>query len=236
MTQTNYRVVIIEDDPMVQEVNRNFVESVPGFQVVGVASNGRDGARLVKELWPDLVVIDIFMPVQDGVETIRQLREDNEPVDVIVITAAKDREKIQVMLRNGVIDYIIKPFKFERLKQALENYRQLRSQWQSEESVSQAQLDAILHGKQAQTLAEPSDLPKGLNGLTLQQIIILLMQQTHSLSAEEVAEQIGVARVTARRYLEYLEKTGKVCRDIRYGGVGRPTNRYLFVHGSKQGT
>ncbi|WP_019121917.1 response regulator [Brevibacillus massiliensis] len=229
MTAQTIRVVIVEDDPMVQEVNRQFVERIPSFTVVGVAENGKEGVRLVKELRPELVIIDIFMPDQDGIETLKQLRSLNEPVDVIVITAAKDKETIQLMLRNGAIDYIMKPFQFERLKQALENYRRLRSQLKQGEFSSQAELDQLLFGKHPVSIEEQNHLPKGLNALTLQQVILFLTQQTRSLSAEEVAEQVGIARVTARRYLEYLEKTGRVCRDIRYGGVGRPTNRYLIV-------
>ncbi|MFM1654563.1 response regulator [Brevibacillus sp. B_LB10_24] len=229
MTTQTIRVVIVEDDPMVQEVNRQFVERIPSFTVVGVAENGKEGVRLVKELRPELVIIDIFMPDQDGIETLKQLRSLNEPVDVIVITAAKDKETIQLMLRNGAMDFIMKPFQFERLKQALENYRLLRSQFKQGEFSSQAELDQLLFGKQPISIEEQNHLPKGLNALTLQQVILFLTQQTRSLSAEEVAEQVGIARVTARRYLEYLEKTGRVCRDIRYGGVGRPTNRYLIV-------
>ncbi|MFY0543566.1 response regulator [Brevibacillus sp. H7] len=216
---------------MVQEVNRQFIESVPGFEVVGMAGNGAEGVKLVKALKPDLVVIDIFMPALDGVQTIQQLRSDNEAVDVIVITAAKDKATIQTMLRHGAMDYIIKPFKLERIQQALENYRSFRIQLQQEGTVSQTEVDLLLLRRKT-SAGSPSvaeELPKGLNALTLQQVIQYLTQQNRSLSAEEVAEQVGIARVTARRYLEYLEKSGTVHRAIEYGGVGRPTNRYVFV-------
>lgn len=232
MAKETFRVVLIEDDPMVQEVNRQFVERVESFKVAGIAGTGAEGLRLVQELQPDLVILDVYMPSLDGTETLQRLRNEKHPVDVIVITAAKDTPTIQKMLRNGAIDYIIKPFKFERVKQSLENYRMLRGQLTKEQTLDQGDLDRILQHKESVLTdsADPQmegDLPKGLNALTLKLIMMFLTQRAHPLSAEEVADGVGIARVTARRYLEYLEKLGKLTLDIRYGGVGRPINRYM---------
>ncbi|MGQ7279748.1 response regulator [Brevibacillus thermoruber] len=224
-----FRVVVIEDDPMVQEVNRQFIERVPSFRVVGAASNGAEGLALVEQLKPDLVIMDIFMPMLDGVRTLQKLRTANQAVDVIVITAAKDKPTIQAMLRNGAMDYIIKPFKFERIQQALENYRAFRQQLEQEGTVSQAEVDQLLFRNAAKSAREEEPLPKGLHMHTLEQIVRHLREEKQPLSAEEVAERVGIARVTARRYLEYLEKSGRVKRDVAYGGVGRPTNRYVLV-------
>jgi two-component system response regulator DctR len=76
--------------------------------------------------------------------------------------------------------------------------------------------------------SEEQDLPKGLQAMTLRQIVLYMEEQTGSRSAEEVAEGTGLARVTARRYLEYLQKQGLLLLDVQYGGVGRPINRYQF--------
>ncbi len=70
----HFRVLLIEDDPMVQEVNRQFVEQVDGFQVVGTAANGLEGLKLIEQLKPDLVFLDIFMPSLDGIATLQRLR------------------------------------------------------------------------------------------------------------------------------------------------------------------
>ncbi|WP_332330018.1 helix-turn-helix domain-containing protein [Paenibacillus sp. 481] len=74
-----------------------------------------------------------------------------------------------------------------------------------------------------------SALPKGLQPSTMRQIVHLLQQQRSFLTAEEVADGVGLARVTARRYLDYLVQTGCVRLDIRYGSVGRPVNRYGLI-------
>ncbi|ALS23560.1 two-component system response regulator [Paenibacillus naphthalenovorans] len=230
-----FRVILVEDDPMVQEVNQQFIERVKGFQIIGTASSGDEGLRMVKKLKPDLMILDIFMPVQDGIETLAQIRKQQLSVDVIVISAANDMRTIERMLQNGAVDYIIKPFKFDRVKQALEHYRSIKETLQSEHTVTQSELDRVLYGNpqtpssliSASDAAAVQDLPKGLQALTLKQILQFLSGQTDPLSAEEVAEGVGIARVTARRYLDYLEKSGQVRLDLQYG-VGRPMNKYVL--------
>ncbi|WP_051250626.1 response regulator [Paenibacillus harenae] len=237
-----FKVVLIEDDPMVQEVNKLFIEQVQGFRVAGVAGNGNDGLKLVRELSPNLVFLDVFMPSLDGIETLQQLRTMALPVDVVAVTAAKDAETIRAMLRNGAIDYIIKPFKLERVKQTLERYRLRHEAWSEGPPATQDDLDRLMHnggeaaeaGKTESLIlqdARPNGqdvLPKGLNAATLKQVLnVLQLHGAAGLSAEEAADGVGIARVTARRYLDYLEKTGRVELEINYGGVGRPVNRYV---------
>ncbi|TXK89505.1 response regulator, partial [Parageobacillus sp. SY1] len=139
-----YRVLLIEDDPMVQEVNRQFIEQVKGFTVIGVAANGVEGIQLIRKLHPDLVIIDIYMPHKDGLETLKEIRSEGYEVDVIAITAASDIDTVRRVLQNGAFDYIMKPFKFERLKQALENYHSFRQALNEKESLTQKELDALL--------------------------------------------------------------------------------------------
>jgi two-component system, CitB family, response regulator DctR len=237
-----FKVVLIEDDPMVQEVNKQFIEQVQGFRVVGIAGNGIDGLQMVRELSPNLVFLDVFMPSLGGIETLQRLRTMALPVEVVAVTAAKDAETIRTMLRNGAFDYIIKPFKLERVKQTLERYRMQYEAWTEAPSVTQDELDRLLHHAGTEDDAVPKDvdyfaaapkdgqdaLPKGLNAVTLKQVLHVMRLHDSGLSAEEAADGIGIARVTARRYLDYLEKTGRVKLEINYGGVGRPVNRYVL--------
>ncbi|ELK41329.1 putative C4-dicarboxylate response regulator DctR [Brevibacillus agri] len=241
METDSIRVLVVEDDPMVQEINKQFIERVPGFTVVGMAANGADGVWMVQELGPDLVIMDIFMPIQDGVKALAELRAAGQDVDVIVVTAAKDKATIQAMLRGGAMDYIIKPFAFDRMKKSLETYREFRQKIEQAGAASQDEVDQLLfrgasereeeqaRSASAGTGSKLSPLPKGLHAVTLEQIIRQLDNEDQALSAEDVAERVGIARVTARRYLDYLEKAGMVRIDVSYGGVGRPTNRYVRV-------
>ncbi|ASV66563.1 response regulator [Cytobacillus sp. FSL W7-1323] len=220
------QVLLIEDDPMVQEVNKGFISKVKGFHVKAIANNGEEGIRLAKDFSPDLILLDVFMPKKDGLKVMYELRKQKLNAEVIVISAAKDKDTIKMMLQNGAIDYIMKPFKFDRMKQALEKFRQYRESLKNEGTMSQEQLDQLLYAEQV-TKVEV-DLPKGLNEFTLKEVINYLTVQQQPQAAGEVASGIGIARVTARRYLDYLEKKGVIVLDIQYGGVGRPVNRYMI--------
>jgi len=221
-------VLLIEDDLMVQEVNKEFINKVEGFQVIGIAGNGKEGMELIHRLSPDLIIIDLYMPLMGGLETLHLLRQKNLQVDVIIITAASDIETVRHVMKHGVFDYIMKPFKFERMKQALEHYQSVQNRLREKGRISQEELDSLLFQK-AGGPDEAELLPKGLNAVTLQKIVLYLRETNKPLSAEEVAEGVGAARVTVRRYLDYLEKSGKVKIDIQYGVIGRPINRYALA-------
>jgi len=230
-------VVLIEDDLMVQEVNRQFVNRVDGFQVIGTANNGIQGLEMIRELKPELALVDVYMPDQNGLETLYKIRTEAHKVDVIAITAASDIETVRSFIQNGAFDYIVKPFKFERIKKSLENYRDFRQQFDEKEQISQKELDEIFFKTEEIEPEKVEDygiLPKGLNHLTLEKIIEYLSRCKEPLSAETVAEGVGLARVTVRRYLDFLEKCGKVELDIYYGGIGRPINKY-FLKGTLGG-
>lgn len=231
------QVLLVEDDPMVREVNRQFIERVQGFKVIGMATNGIEGIEKVQALKPDLVFMDIFMPGLDGVATLRELRQQDSQVDVISVTAANDVPTIQAILHLGVFDYIMKPFTFERIEQTLKNYRQFKQTTNNSQDLTQQQLDRLIRNE---CLTEPpltvrkneilEDLPKGFNKSTLIKVLQFLKTQQDGASADEVATAIGVARVTARRYLDFMEKQQLIKVEIRYGSIGRPTNQYYIEH------
>ncbi|MCL6638198.1 MAG: response regulator [Firmicutes bacterium] len=223
---TPISVLIVEDDPMVVEVNRGFVNAVPGFRVAGVARTGKEAIELIEEIKPELVLLDIYLPDIDGVTTLTEIRRLGIPCDVIMVTAAQEAEIIKNVFRYGAIDYIIKPFKLSRLKAALNCYATVHSRLSKQSLMNQDEIDSLAL-RRGQQLEE--GVPKGLNEITLKQVYLYLLKEGVALSAEEVAEGVGLARVTARRYLDYLEKSGKVALELQYGSVGRPVNRYRII-------
>ncbi len=218
------RLAIVEDDAMVMEVNRQYIESLTGFQVIGVAANGTDAVQMIAEKKPQLVILDYYLPDMNGYQVIEEIRVRQKDTDFIMVTAAKDVETIQKIFRFGAIDYIIKPFRFERLKVALERYQQMVYRLSRTEEWTQKNLDDWV-GTSGVKLVE-SQLPKGLNQVTLKQIVQYMLKARESQSAEEVAKGTGLARVTVRRYLEYLAQTNRLKLDVQYGSIGRPINRY----------
>lgn len=225
--QNEITTLIVEDDPMVLEINKQFVEKVEGFTVVGTAQSGEKAIEILRLQKPQLVILDIYLPDLSGIEILKEIRAMGYPADVIMITAARDAETIKEVFRYGAIDYIVKPFKFSRMQNALLSYRMLRTKLEEKSILNQEEIDAL---KKTKAPVKPfEELPKGLNEVTLRQIFLYLVKKKDSLSAEEVAEGVGIARVTARRYLEYLAKIGKLQLEIQYGSVGRPINRYYIA-------
>ena len=232
----NINIVLIEDDPMVREVNRQFIERVEGFEIVAMASNGIEGIEKIKQHKPQLVFMDIFMPKLGGIDTLTQIRSEHLQVDVIAVTAANDQPTIQQMLQLGVFDYIMKPFTFERMEQTLINYRQFKQQLSAQDDFTQQQLDAMIQkGTVDIQVAEPlalqvqtDELPKGFNKATLEKVLAYLQHKEQGASADDVAANVGVARVTARRYLDLMEKRKMIQVDSVYGNIGRPINIYFI--------
>jgi len=219
------RVLIVEDDPMVMEINAQFVTKLPGFKLAGKAFTGKEAISLINEEKPNLVLLDYFLPDTNGLSLLLTIRNNHYPIDVILLTANRDPHHIQEIFRAGVVDYIVKPFRFDRFQTALEQYRQSFKKFQENRPFDQADLDTLT-GVQLKGAELEDQLPKGLNDRTLQQIIQFLKGQAEPLSSEDVAAGVGLARVTVRRYLDYLEKKGDIVMEIQYGSVGRPMNKY----------
>lgn len=225
-------MVLVEDDPRVMAVNEGFIRRIEGFSIISTARTGQDAINIIQSLRPRLVILDIYLPDLDGIQVLKEIRRQGIPSDVIMITAAQDVSTVQDVLRFGVVDYIIKPFKFERIQTALNNYQSYSEQLRDRGEMNQEDLDRlikILPNYEIQFSRSREGLPKGLREITLQQVYNFLKESRVGLSAEEVAEGAGLARVTARRYLEYLEKINRVLLESQYGAVGRPINKYKIV-------
>lgn len=220
-------VVIVEDDPMVVEINKDFIEAVPGFRIVGKARNGKEGLKMIDTLKPNLVIVDIFMPEMDGLEFIKNIRQKGINIDAIVISASDQPLHVQECMRLGIVDYLIKPFKKERLFYSLINYSKARHSLCKQRKITQRDIDKIISQG---TVLYSDKLPKGLTKVTLNRIEEFLIDNKHFYSAEEIASKIGISRATAHRYLEYLHELGKVDIDVEYGGVGRPLKKYRLYN------
>ena len=219
-------VLIVEDDPMVMEIHRRCIDQAKGYRVVGTAGTGERALELLQSLPVDLLILDIFMPGIGGIDTLRTLRERGISLDVIVVSAANDVTTVHEIMRGGAFDYIVKPFRFERMHEALSSYLAMREKLKrEEEAYRQEEIDSIYRIKGMRP-SSGGNLPKGLSSATLEHLLELLQRKEAPLTAEEIAREVGIARVTARRYLEYLVSMGKVSLRREYQDVGRPKNLY----------
>jgi len=200
---------------------------VSGFQVVGRAHSGTEALEKVDQLEPDLVLLDIYLPDISGLEVLQRLRDEGmAPVDVIAITAARDVESLRAAMRGGVVHYLIKPFLFPTFEEKLLSYAAARERMTRIGRAEQGDVDRIFGTLRT---ARTEALPKGLSDATLELIVQALGRSQSGLPAALVADEAGVSRVTARRYLDHLCQLGRVELTMRYGGPGRPEHRYRLV-------
>ncbi|MGY6036820.1 response regulator [Aeromonas sp. AE23HZ002T15] len=216
------KILIVEDDPAIAEIHRRFVQRLPGFDVLGVALTLFDAREQIAILRPDLVLLDVWLPDGEGFSLLRELRQAGAGLDVILLTAAREASALQEAMRLGVVDFILKPVVFERLRDTLEKYRQSIAALAALADIDQQTVDALL-GTPLQQVAA-AGLPKGIDGLTLQRVLAALAAE--GASAEEIGARVGVSRTTARRYLEFLVGQQLASPELEYGTVGRPERRY----------
>jgi response regulator of citrate/malate metabolism len=220
-------VLVVDDDFMVSRIHRGFVERIPGFHVVGTAHTGQEALDAARELKPDLLLLDLYLPDMFGLDIVAQLRTAHHDCDVLVISAAKEADAIRGAVRHGVVNYLLKPFGFDDLRQRLERYAAQRSGMYATGVYDQADVDRLLASGSRRT--GTTALPKGLSVETAQLVETALRAAAETLSATECADRVGISRVSARRYLEYLHDTTRATVTLRYAVAGRPERRYRWT-------
>ena len=220
------KVLIVEDDPMVAEINKGDIESVSDYIVVGVCKDGLEAIKFLEKNTIALAVVDIYMPKLDGISLIKELRKHQIKTDIILVTASNDTEDISTALKYGAVDYLVKPFKYDRLVQTLENYKERHYTFANKQAVEQEEIDRII-----KTIRTKHALPKGMQEKTLTTILKQLNNKyaKKEFGAEDLSEELGISSVTIRRYLDYLESIRKVKSEIKYGSVGRPKFIYRVI-------
>lgn len=226
---TTVRTLIVDDDYRVAKIHAAYVTKTDGFQVVGQAHCAADAFASVDALRPDLVLMDVYLPDGDGLGVIRKLMEREEHPDFIVITAARDVSTVRTAMQLGAVHYLVKPFGFTALNERLAFYRDLRLRMATlDKEADQSEVDALFG-----LLRGPATLPeipaKGHSAPTLELVRNAVRAAAADISATEVAEQVGISRPTAQRYLSYLTQHGVVRLQLRYGATGRPEHRYSSV-------
>lgn len=252
-----YKVLIADDDPMVAMINEQYVQKygtahswqTAQFEIVKIAKNGKDALDFLANHDVDLVILDVYMPYLNGVETLKSIRDANYQLDVIMVTAANDSTTVAKTMHLGVVDYLIKPFAMERFHSALDKFVLYKETLNATNPLEQTSLDAMLANASQIALAQntglqtdtPSfgttqndsqqqnaSLPKGIQTQTLSLISTYLQNSQTWLRADTVASETGVSIVTARHYISYLVAKRLVQESINYETGGRPSLLYKW--------
>lgn len=222
------QVLVVEDDPVAADAHALYVSRVPGFEVAAVARTRAEAGRALDQLPVDLILLDLYLPDGHGLALLRALRAAGHTTDVFAVTSARDLAVVREGISLGVVQHVLKPFTFPTLRDRLQQYADFRTSTAGAdgEAGSQAEVDRALSALRA---PQPATLPKGLSGPTLEAVTAALRSAgTEGLTASRGAQEIGVNRITARRYLEHLVTTGQAERSPQYGQVGRPEFCYRW--------
>ena len=218
-----YKIMIVEDDPMVAMINEQFVNRCGDFSVTHRCSNGEDALAILGSAPVDLVIMDVYMPRLDGIETLKKIREKDIPVSVIMVTAANDNSTVEEAVRLGAIDYLVKPFTFDRFKQALEKFRSGKQVLDADRTLDQKNIDILLGNAPA---VRQEQEPKGIQDKTRERLMDCLAVSGEWLTGEEISERTELSVVTVRKYMNYLVDTGEVQGRMNYETGGRPCMLY----------
>ncbi|WP_189636293.1 response regulator [Arthrobacter sp. NamB2] len=240
--------LVVDDDHQVAGIHTGFLLAHGAFDVVGAAHTGARALELVDELHPRLVLLDIHLPDMTGIEVLRALRNrPGEPLDVIAITAARELDTVRAAVAGGVLHYLVKPFNAAVLNQRLDHYVAYRRDVDTHAadgaaSLDQGRIDQLLRttagtdsgSTPSGSLPAPTvATPKGLSAPTLDAVMLDLRSHGRGTSASDVADRLGMARVSARRYLEFLVSRGQARIVPQYGSAGRPEKFYVWTDGSR---
>lgn len=221
------KTVIVEDDLMVASINSQFAKRNPNIQIVATFHNGKDALNYLKQSDADLVLLDLYMPDCTGLELLSELRSIGSEIDVIMITAANDAEHINEALQLGIVDYLIKPFQYERFAQALDKYLVRKKAIESGVSFTQEEIDRLVNASSPAASTKKAELQKGVQQKTLDKIRVCLSAHPGSyLPCEQIASETGLSRVTIRRYMNFLIEENEVTSMIDYSTGGRPSILY----------
>jgi len=186
------RVFIAEDHPIVRRGVKDLLETEPDIQMVGEAVNGLQAVELVSDLQPDVVLMDLVMPVMDGIEATRQIRSRDPDVRILVLTSFATDDKVFPAIKAGALGYLIKDTAPEDLIQAI---RQVQR--------GQVSLHPVIAQKLLKEISAPTSQPPAAEPLTSREVEVLQLI-ARGLNNQEIAEDLVLSVATVYTHVSNI--------------------------------
>ncbi|MDU1527607.1 MAG: response regulator [Gemella haemolysans] len=220
------KILIIEDDPMVAMIHKEYFKRKEISNDLNHVSTLEEAKEFLANSDTDLIILDNYLADGQGIEFLPKLKG----YPIIMITAANDVQTVEAALTNGVVDYLVKPFTYERFSQAIDkvqDYMKLLSK----EKINQDLIDDYLNSGRVEE--EEDSLPKGLSRITLKKVLENIKEQETGFTTQQVADALDISRITIRKYLNHLVNINVLSEDAEYYTSGRPVSVFTVVSDSK---
>ena len=226
------RVLIVEDDPMVRTINKGYLKRIDQNIKIYEASTIEEAKAVLNSEQINLILLDVYLGEGRGPDLLAWARASALDLEVVLITADNSYETVATVFRLGAVDYLIKPFSYERFCEAIHKVRQKRTAFSEKAKVEQEDIDKMLSSRPnaVKEMATERDVlsEKGINPMTYALVKDALLNAGKKQTAQEIASATNLARVTVRRYLEHMVGTNEVEEELNYGKIGRPNKYYLW--------
>lgn len=226
--KTTMRVLIVEDDPMVMRLNVDYLARLDGVELIGQCESVPAALELLRRKAVDLVLLDVYLRNRSGLEVLRYLRTEDRNIDAVLITAASEIETVRAAQGLGARNYLVKPFSYERFRDAVEACRRARAELaRLPDQLGQRDIDRLFSQPPAAETRRPGSLPKGLTATSLAQVVkAILALGDDSFTSETLLTATGMSRVSVRKYLKHLSDAQLLEESFHYGQIGRPSFCY----------
>jgi DNA-binding NarL/FixJ family response regulator len=186
-------ILVVDDHEVVRNGIRSYLETIKDFDVVGEAESGEKAVKMVAELIPDIVLLDLIMPGMDGVETTRQIKKISPRTQVVVLTSYHEDVHIFPALKAGAISYILKDMKMEKLAEALQ--RAVRHEVTLHPLVAERVLQNIR--------GDDSDEPALFTELTERELDVLRLI-AKGMTNSQIAETLVISENTVKGHVSNI--------------------------------
>ena len=220
------KILIIEDDPMVAMIHKEYFKRKEISNDLNHVSTLEEAKEFLENSDTDLIILDNYLADGQGIEFLPELKG----YPIIMITAANDVQTVEAALTNGVVDYLVKPFTYERFSQAIDKVQDYMDLL-SKEKINQDLIDDYLNSGRVEE--EEDSLPKGLSRITLKKVLENIKEQETGFTTQQVADALDISRITIRKYLNHLVNINVLSEDAEYYTSGRPVSVFTVVSDNK---
>jgi NarL family two-component system response regulator LiaR len=191
MTET-IRILIADDHAVVREGLRALIETKPDMELVGEAADGVEAVSKARSLHPDVTLLDIVMPRQDGITSIREIKRENPDARILVLTSFAEDEQIFPAIKAGALGYLLKDSSPQELLQAIRDVH-----------AGKASLHPTIALKMIREFSQPSDLPPTEEPLTAREMDVLKLV-ARGFSNQEIADRLMISERTAGTHVSNI--------------------------------